>query len=104
MDVVMIFKYGKRFRFAPPFNYFAIFPFTKLVFNLLVLETPYTNTQGTTAKDRLSSSTDRNFLVRFDIKGTKFPDLPLCRHSSATSESEVALECLLSGKSGYFVA
>ena len=36
-------------------------------------------------------------------------DLPLCRHSSATSEysglySEIALECLLSGKSGNFVA
>ena len=31
-------------------------PFTKLVFNLHVLETPYTNTPGTMAKDRLSSS------------------------------------------------
>ena len=37
-------------------NYLAIFPFTKLVFNPHVLETPYTNTPGTMAKDRLSSS------------------------------------------------
>ena len=30
--------------------------------------------------------TDRIFLVRFDIYAPKFSDLPLCRHSSATSE------------------
>ena len=30
--------------------------------------------------------TDRIFLVRFDIQATKFPDLPLCKHFSATSE------------------
>ena len=31
-------------------------------------------------------STDRNFLVEFDIKATKFLDLLLCGHSIASSD------------------